>query len=303
MALNYKSYNELRSKIGPELSPSLFLPDRREAVITVVMFIFYWTLFFLGTKFTAWIIPIGILLGFIAEFLSMANHDVLHGSVFRSKTTALIFCIPNSLITLISPSFWRYWHNFHHRSTDRWTVDKQPYEMGYETHGYPVLRRWLGPLELFIYKFIHLTRTQLKFIRDPRYTSRQSLKLKNTVMVELSLIFAFKIFLFFVLPFPLWLGLELLPLLIQGFLSSIFLVTQHSHKLDTRGGIRTFSVSLPKWLELWFLNAGYHVEHHLFPNLPSRNLPLLKEILLKKGVQPVTSYPLQEALLSIYKKD
>ena len=176
--------------------------------------------------------------------------------------------------------------------------------MGYETHGYPILRNTLGIFELFFFKIIHLTRTQVKFIFDKRYTSSAHIQLKRAVTVQCLIIMIVKIFIFIYLPFPLWLALELLPLLIQSFLSSIFLVTQHSHKLDKGEAIRTFSVTLPSWLERWFLNVGYHVEHHLFPNLPSKNLPKIKKQILDKYATSQTSNrKLTEALLEIYNKN
>ena len=300
MSNSYKNYIDLRAKIQDKLDPKLFKRDPIVGIITVGMFVLYWGLFALGVKYPLMILPIGILLGFIAEFLSMANHDILHGSVFKNKTFSLLFCIPNSCITLISPSFWKFWHNLHHQSVDRWTAEKRPYEMGYETYGYPTLRKLVGPFELFFYKIIHLTRTQFKFITDKRYTSERHLSLKKAVTIQFMIIVAFKIFLFVKLPFVFWLGLELLPILIQGFLSSIFLVTQHSHKLEMKGSIPTYSVFMGKWIDLWFLNVGYHVEHHLFPHLPSRHLPLIRQELLQREYSPVPGYSMTEALKKIY---
>ena len=237
----------------------------------------------------------------MSEFLSMASHDILHGSVFKSKNLSLLTVIPFSILTLISPSYWKYWHNFHHASVDRWRAGYQPYEMGFETDGYPKLRKLLGPFELFIFKVFHLTNTQIKFVFGSGYKSKNQIELKRATVLQLIIIITTKILFFYYLPLKFWLFLELLPLLIQNFLSSIFLVTQHSSLLETPSATNTFTVTMPKPLELYSLHLGYHIEHHLIPNISSHKLPMIRDILLDKyqGI-PQSRYTLWQALKTIY---
>ncbi len=298
-----KNYKELRAALSPKLDYNLFKKNRMLGLIAFFAFLLYWLLFAIGYHYPITIIVIAIILGCISEFLSMVCHDVLHGSVFKSKNFSVLFCIPISLLTMISPSFWKFWHNFHHSSVDRWTTSARPYEMGYETFGYPKIRKYAGFLELFFFKAFHLNYTQMKFLLDKRYKSSAHLAVKKATLIQYTLIIAFKIYLFWALPFVIWLGLELVPLLIQNFLSSIFLVTQHSYKLEKGETIRTFSVGMPRWIEIFTLNNGYHVEHHLLPNLPSKHLPTLRKILENDFQQfPQDKFSMMEALKIIYKK-
>lgn len=297
-----KNYRELRQVIVQKLPADFFKRNRALGVLTFIVILLYWGLFYTGILFPVLAIPIALCLGVIAQFLSMASHDILHGSVFKSKNFSIIFCLPISVITLISPSFWKFWHNFHHSSVDRWTTDERPYEMGYETFGYPKIRKIFGFYELFFFKAFHLNYTQIKFLLDRRYKSKEHRSLQVATFFQYLFIVSCKIFLFWMLPFKMWLMLELLPLLIQNFISSVFLVTQHSNKLEQKTTIRTFSVKLPRWLEVYSLNIGYHIEHHLFPNLPSKHLPQIQKILLEEHTHfPQERFLMTEALKTIYK--
>lgn len=297
-----KNYKELRHTLSRKLPAEFHRRDPLLGFITAGVFGLYCYFFWFAFNHQQWLIPVAVVLGFMAEFLSMANHDILHGSVFKSRLLSVLFCIPNSCVTLIAPSFWKFWHNFHHQSVDRWTTSERPYEMGFETVGYPLLRKWLGPFELFIYKAIHLNKTQIRFLLDDRYTSKNHHDLKKATFIQYAIILAVKITLFVYLPFKIWVWLELIPLLIQNFISSAFLVTQHSQHLDNGKTIRTFSVKLPRWLEYYSLHLGYHVEHHLFPNLPSKYLPRIREILQKEYKDfPQDVFDMGDALKTIYK--
>lgn len=298
-----ENYRQLRRELLTQLDSSLFAKDRSVAGMAVFAYAVYWTLFWAGVTKPAALPLICVALGVIGEFLSIANHDVLHGSVLDSKRGAIFFCLPISFINNISPNFWKYWHNFHHDSIDRWTKMKRPYEMGFESTGYPRLRALLGPFELFFYKTLHMTSTQFRFIFNRRLKNRTHLNLKRIVALEVLLILIVKLSIFLALPFRSWLWLELGPLLIQNILSSIFVVTQHAESLDKKDATRTFSVLTPTWISHISLNLGFHNEHHLFPNLPSRNLPLVRDMVEARHPDfKMPTYRLFDALRRIYFK-
>ena len=296
--LNYK---KIREELSMQMEKSLFKRNPMLGFLAWGMFLFYWLIFYWGMNGVLPLFVAAIILGIIAEFLSMANHDILHGSVFKSRSVYLPLTVCISTLTLISPDFWRYWHDFHHKSVDRWTSSQRPYEMGYETNGYPALRKLIGPFELFFYKVLHLTKTQVKFIFDQRYKSKNNIQLKIRTTWQLIIIFGLKIFLFWMLPLKQWFFLELVALLVQNLISNVFLVTQHAVKLKKDDTVQTFSQKLPKWLNIYSLYLGHHVEHHLFPNLPSHHLPEVKKLM--KQYYPefeCVEYDVMEALKKIY---
>lgn len=296
--LNYK---KIREQLSPYMEKSLFKRNPALGFLAGAVFLLYWVIFYLGLNGSIPLIVAALVLGAMAEFLSMANHDILHGSVFKSRSVYLPLTVGISTLTLISPDFWRYWHDFHHKSVDRWTASQMPYEMGYETNGYPAMRKMLGPFELFIYKVLHLTRTQIKFIFDRRYKSASNTLLKFQTTWQLVIIFGVKIALFITLPLKQWLFLELGALLVQNFISNIFLVTQHAVKLKKDNTVQTFSLKLPVWIDIYSLYLGHHVEHHLFPNLPSHHLPKVKKIMKERCPEfECVEYGVGEALRKIY---
>lgn len=295
------TYKKIRQDLTPLLEKSLFKRNSLLGLIAWMVVFIYAAIFYLGFNDSLNLLAAAVLLGILSEFLSMANHDILHGSVFKSRLFYLPLTVCISTVTLISPDFWKYWHDFHHQSVDRWSVDHNPYEMGYETNGYPALRKAIGAFELFFYKTFHLTKTQFKFIFDSRYKSKKHKELKIQTSWQMVIILAVKISLFILLPLKQWLFLELIPLLIQNFISNIFLVTQHAVKLKKERAIQTFSLKLPKILNIYSLYLGHHVEHHLFPTLPSHHLPKVKKLMAKNYPDfECVEYEVYDALKKIY---
>ncbi len=296
--LNYK---KIRDQLSPELEKSFFNRNPLLGYFTWLVFISYWVIYYFAMNETIPLLLAAIVLGIIAEFLSMANHDILHGSVFKTRWVYLPLTVCISTLTLISPDFWRFWHDFHHKSVDRWTSAQKPYEMGYETNGYPALRKLIGPLELLFYKVIHLTKTQIKFIFDRRYKSEKNIQLKIQTAWQFTIIFSVKIILFWILPFKQWLFLELGALFVQNLISNVFLVTQHAVNLKKNDTVQTFSLRFPKWFNIYSLYLGHHVEHHLFPNLPSHKLPEIRKLMKIHYPQfECVEYDVVDALKKIY---
>lgn len=274
--LNYK---KIRIQLSPHVEKSLFKRNTLLGLLIGLILISYWPIFYMGAKGTIPLIPSAFILGIIAGFLSLASHDLLHGSVFKSRFLYQPLTLGISFLTLVSPDFWKFWHDFHHKAVDRWTSSAMPYEMGYETNGYPAMRKLIGPLELFFYKAMHLTRAQIKFIFDSKYKSRNHTQLKIQTAWQLILIFIVKIALFWILPLKQWFFLEVGALLIQNFISNTFLLSQHASSLKKENAIQTFSLKLPRLLDICSLRVSHHIEHHIFPNLPSRQLPEVKKLL------------------------
>ena len=85
-----------------------------------------------------------------------------------------------------------------------------------------------------------------------------------------------------------------LPLLITAVLSQVRAVAEHG--LTAKGNVFTASrtVVSSRVLEVLMCNINYHLEHHLFPNLPWYNLPkahaLLREEYRRTGASVYRSY-------------
>ncbi len=299
--LETMSMRKIRSEMLPELPTEMFHRTLSTALLIIFYYFTYIALFLSGITHPAWIPFVAILLGLFGEMLSMAAHDVLHGSVVKSNLLAKMICLPIAFITLISPSYWRFWHDFHHRSFDRFTPKAPPRGLDFETEW---LRGHLGWFELLIYKQVNLIVRQFKFLSEDfrRSGFERRVNLWFHVLIELGLIVAVKLALFWQLPFTVWLGLEALPYFVQSFFSSVFVVTQHSALLDPMDGkqIRFFSVDLPKILEKGSFHLGYHFEHHLFPNMPSSQLPKLRTILESKYREIRFHQKMEVALRKIY---
>jgi fatty acid desaturase len=70
------------------------------------------------------------------------------------------------------------------------------------------------------------------------------------------------------------------PVLVANAIVMSYIATNHflNPLTETNDPLaNTLSVTAPRWLERLHLQFGYHVEHHLFPTVPTCKLPTLAE--------------------------
>jgi fatty acid desaturase len=94
------------------------------------------------------------------------------------------------------------------------------------------------------------------------------------------------------------------PLLVANAIVMSFILTNHS--LSPRVEINDplvsgLSVTAPRWVEWITLQFGYHVEHHLFPSMSSRNARKVRDLLRQRWPERYRSMPLRTALGELYR--
>ena len=71
---------------------------------------------------------LAVTIGHCWGVLGLVGHEVLHGSVVRNKKWQNILGLFCFLPFLISPTFWRFWHNkLHHSHTQQLIADPDAY--------------------------------------------------------------------------------------------------------------------------------------------------------------------------------
>lgn len=81
------------------------------------------------------------------------------------------------------------------------------------------------------------------------------------------------------LPFSTWAHYHGIPLLFVGWLVNLRGFTQHGLAVAEDPYLASRSVHAKAWLRFLLLNENYHLEHHLFPEVPSYHLHALHKLL------------------------
>jgi len=242
----------------------------------------------------------------------LVAHELMHGSIVRNRRVQNIFGFFNFLPFLISPTFWRYWHNnLHHSHTQRAIVDPD---------AYPTLRlfkqsrfaQWMysitpgsGTKRSYLYLFfwfsINTQASQLYF----RFRNSQFKKLdQRRVTVELAFAFALHgVYLYWVGP-SLWIWAYVIPFFIQNYIPFSYISTNHNLSPLTKHNDpleNTVTVTNHPIWEFLHLNFGYHVEHHLFPTMCHSRHKTVHKLLKSKFPDKYVFMKKWDALKLLYK--
>ncbi len=263
-----------------------------------------WVLMYLSLSVSWWLtIPLAVLAGGFIVRTFIIFHDCGHGSYFRSRTANDILGFISGLLTFTPYYQWRWEHSLHHATSgdldrrgvgDLWTLTVQEYlessrwkRFAYRMARNPIILFVLAPIFLFIV-------VQRISPRKANDRERKSVWVMNAaiavVVTVMSLIFG-------VLPY---LIIQLTIMAVAGSAGVWLFYVQHQFEdvYWERGEGWTFTAAalkgssfykLPKILQWFSGNIGFHHIHHLSPRIPNYNLerchradPLFEE------VKPVT---------------
>ena len=251
----------------------------------------------LGTGFIAylswekwWAIPAFFIYGTVYAFSNARWHEYGHRSVFKTRKLNDFFYQISSFIAYFEPVSWRWSHTHHHSRTIHQGID-------YEIQ----VTRPSNLMDLFLIDLFGIKRIYFEFkkillhslgIMTPVaidcvpenernkmiWTSRVFIGIKVLVIIWAFIIGSFLPIMFVVLPqlygSPI---LQLTTMLQHGGLKA--------DSWDHRESTRTVILNpIHGWL-LYF-NMQYHIEHHIFPQVPFYNLPKLHKAIKDQLPEP-----------------
>jgi len=253
-------------------------------------------------------VPVGL------AFAGMAfvAHELLHGAMVRGPMLRRVVGWIAFLPFAISPRHWVAWHNrMHHGNTMRAGVDPDAYPTleSYRTHTRARLadrlafggRRLLGLTTLFIGLNGQSAEVLLGSGPRARYLPRGQYAL---ALVETAAALGFWAALGVLIgPWRLVLA-WLVPLALANVVVMAHIMTNHSLSPLTEVNdplVNSLSVTAPRWFEIYTLDFGLHVEHHLFPAVSARHLPRVRELLRARWPRRYQSMPLAAALGRLFR--
>ena len=237
-----------------------------------------------------WAIPAFAVYGALSGGAADARwHECGHGTAFRSGLLNDLVYYPASFMLLREPTVWRWSHVRHHSDTivvgrDAEIVFPRPMN----------LRAWalnlfgLVGVPTLIRRIFRHARGRL----DADVAGYVPDELHRRVVWE-ARVFALAIVGILAVCMAATTAVPLLfvlgPTFYGAWLMSFFGTTQHAglaeNVLDHRRNTRT--VYMNPIFRFLYLNMNYHVEHHMFPSVPYRNLPGLHEA-IRADLPPAT---------------
>jgi len=221
-------------------------------------------------------------------------HECGHRTAFKTRSLNDFFYYIASFMNNFEPVRWRWSHSLHHSYTA--SIDPHDFEVEGSIFSKPniltFIIRFIPGIGFFeiqnsLYKEIiqHAFKIETKVMKECIPADK-----KNRCVI-VSRIFVFIWILIILLSILMNSLLVIFLLLIPKFFATINAVwglTQHmglkentkDHRLSTR------SVRLNPIFSFIYWKMEYHIEHHMFPMVPSYNLPKLHEIIKKELPKP-----------------
>lgn len=311
--------NELNSMTGPdqpaktgwkEIVARYQQPSLGRAVWqlvnTLVPYVVLWCLIYWSLRVSYWlVVPLVLLAGGFLVRLFIIFHDCGHGSFFKSSRANHFWGVLTGVLTFTPYYHWRWEHAIHHSSSgdldrrgtgDVWTLTVQEYleasrwkRFAYRLARNPIVLFILAPLFLFLV---------WQRIPNPKAGSRERRSIYWTnlgllgMAAGMSWLFGWKAYLI----------IQLSVMAVAGSAGIWLFYVQHQFDgvYWERGADWDYTTAalkgssfykLPRILQWFSGNIGFHHIHHLSPRIPNYNLERChKSEPLFQTVKPVTLF-------------
>jgi acyl-lipid omega-6 desaturase (Delta-12 desaturase) len=283
-------------------------PSRGRALWQIVnsfgSYIVLWTLMYWSLSISWWLtVPLAMVAGLIVIRIFIIFHDCGHGSYFKSRTANDIVGFIAGMLTFTPYFHWRWEHGLHHGASgdldrrgtgDIWTMTVQEYlestrwkRFAYRLARNPFILFFVAPVFLFL-------------IRQRFTTPGAKARERHSVWWMNLAILGMVAGLCWVFGWRTYLVLQLIVTVVSGAAGLWLFYVQHqfegtywehSREWDyTAAALKGSSFyKLPRILQWFSGNIGFHHIHHLSPRIPNYNLQRCHESHpLFNTVKPVT---------------
>jgi omega-6 fatty acid desaturase (delta-12 desaturase) len=285
----------------PALGRSLW-----QLVNTLLPYAVLWYLMYVSLAFSYWItVPLAILTGGFLVRVFIIFHDCGHGSFFKSRRANDILGFITGVLTFTPYYHWRWDHAIHHASSgdldrrgmgDLWTLTVQEYleASRWERFGYRLAR---NPFVLFVIAPLFLLLIKQRFSK-----AKASRRERHSVYWTNLAVLGSVAVLMWTFGFEAYLMIQLTVLLVAGSAGLWLFYVQHQFEgvyWERRGQWDYTAAALqgssfyklPKVLQWFSGNIGFHHIHHLSPRIPNYHLEKChKAEALFQSVKPVTLF-------------
>jgi acyl-lipid omega-6 desaturase (Delta-12 desaturase) len=271
---------------------------------TLIPYCVLWFLMYRTLTISYWLtVPLAVLAGAFLVRLFIIHHDCGHGSFFKSRRANDILGFITGVLTLTPYHHWRWEHALHHSTSgdldrrgtgDIWTLTVQEYleSSRWRRFSYRLAR---NPLVLFVVAPLYLFLVKQRFP-----VSKASRRERNSVHWTNLVILAMAVGLSWIFGIKAYLIIQLTVMMVAGSAGVWLFYVQHQFDgvYWERGNEWDYATAalhgssfykLPKILQWFSGNIGFHHIHHLSPRIPNYNLERChKSEPLFQTVKPLT---------------
>lgn len=253
-----------------------------------------------------------LVMGHFSAGLVFLTHELMHGQIVKSQKIQNLGGLFGLSPFLVSPSYWRYWHNYLHHGNTQYVLkdpDAFPPLIAYKNSTYMKrLFDWTPGAKtirsygyFFFWFSTQAVLNQIYFRFHNKMWDRMN---HRRVTIE----FAFQVVM--MATYVLWasqysfLFLVLIPFLIQNYVVMSYISTNHNLSPLTKVNDpleNSLTVTTNPVFDFFHLNFGYHVEHHLFPRMSGKYAKKLHQILKVKYPEEYKFMPKWKAIGLLYK--
>jgi fatty acid desaturase len=295
------SAKEIRERLLKELPKNAFKNVPEKAFLFIPLNLIVVSLIYVIYAYDLawyWALLISIILGQTFTTLDLLAHEVMHGSVVKSKKLQDLLCYIGFYPALVTPTVWRIWHvRAHHGNTNTErdpdaSINIQMYNTSWWAKLWskllPASKNTFAGLLYFTYWFTAHGQTMLWLNKKFDNWNFDAYGFnKRKAIIESIFIYLGWGLLIYVLGFEKSVYAVFIPMMIMNAILLMFISCQHLHLPRTETNeenhplLNTVSMKIPKLVQLFNINFQNHVEHHLFPSMNYKYTPLVKEWLRK----------------------
>ncbi|MEQ1878847.1 MAG: fatty acid desaturase [Bdellovibrionia bacterium] len=255
---------------------------------------------------------LGVVVGICIGALGFFAHEVMHGSVVRSRRGQEFFGFLGFMPWFIAPTFWKFWHNqLHHGKTQAIITDPDafptmkiykhskfmnamfPYTPGSgHLRSYTYFFFWFSFHVLVAQTYLRFRNSVFEKLNHRRVTveSAGQFLIWGAILLSLG---PTNLFWTWVIPF-----------LTQNYFAMSYIATNHNLSPLTRVNdplVNSLTVTNVPVFEFIALNFGYHVEHHVFPTINGIHAKKIHKLLRQEFPQDFLFMPKFQAMKALYR--
>jgi len=257
-----------------------------------------------------WKLLAALAIGQFNAGLAFVAHDTLHGSIIKNQTLQNIVGTIGFAPFLISPTYWRYWHNtLHHGNTQLIFKDPDAFpslsvykRSKFMRAVFELAPGSKNPLS-YLYFFYWFSFQSILNQAYMRFGNKMWSNMNNRkVTLEFITICLVAVTYLYWVGWENLLWLVFIPMAVQNYIVLSYILTNHNISPLTKINDpleNSLTVTTHPIFDFLHLNFGYHVEHHLFPRVSSWHAKKIHEVL--KTQYPKYKYmPKWKALKYLY---
>lgn len=275
---NLAYYNK---KIAALLPQKYFERNRARLFFALMFFTVNTTLVLLVLNLEIhWLLKIlaGFIIGQFNAGLAFISHETLHGSVVKNKYLQDIIAFFAFAPFLISPTYWRFWHNrLHHGNTQYILKDPDAFPTMAVYRQSKFMQRLISwtpganTIRSYFYFFFWFSFQSFLNQIYMRFGNKMWSEMKHTrVTIEFFLQILMMASLVYFIGISNIIFLVLIPFAIQNYVVMSYISTNHNISPLTKVNdplVNSLTVTTNPVFDFFHLNFGYHVEHHIFPRM------------------------------------